>query len=104
MRLEGEPLSVDVGTFVMNTHHKLLRVGVVRSKRTDEHGWTWCEVDFLEDDLYVRNKTFHSQISGKDEFQAEHRVDHLVPVSPRWLQNVLDAYGEYENERRTKDN
>ena len=103
MRLKGDPCAIDVGTFVMNLHHKLLRLGVVRTKRTDEHGWAWCEVDFLEDDIYVNNKTIHSDLSGKDQFQAEHRVDHLIPVSTKWLQNVLNAYGEYQDERRTEN-
>ena len=103
MRLKGDPCAIDVGTFVMSLHHKLLRLGVVRTKRTDEHGWAWCEVDFLEDDIYVKNKTIHSELSGKDQFQKEHRVDHLIPVSTKWLQNVLNAYGDYQDERRTED-
>ena len=102
MRFENDPYTIDVGTFVLNYHHKLLRLGVVRNKRVDEKGWTWCEVDFLEDDVYVRNKTHHSKMSGKDEFETEQRVDHLVRVNPDWLQNVLNAYGEYQNERRAE--
>ena len=93
MRLKDDPpCAIDVGTFVMNYHHNLLRLGVVRSKRSDEHGWAWFKVDFLEDDIYIKNKTFHSEVSGKDQFQKEHRVDQLMPVSPRWLQNVLNSY------------
>ena len=104
MRLKDEkPSGIDVGTFVMNVHHSLLRLGVVRSKRLDENGWAWVEIDFLEDDIYVNNKTFHSEISGTDQFQLEHRVDHVKPVSPEWLQNVLNAYGEYKDERRTEN-
>ena len=102
MRLEGEPYAIDVGTFVMNFHHKLLRLGVVRNKRVDEQGRTWCEVDYLEDDVYVRNKTHHSKMSGKDEFEKEQRIDRLTRVSTTWLQNVLNAYGENQDERRTE--
>ncbi len=40
MRLDGESYGIDVGSFVMNYHHGLLRMGVVESKRKDDQGWT----------------------------------------------------------------
>ncbi|HAG27902.1 MAG TPA: hypothetical protein DCL39_00455 [Alteromonas macleodii] len=102
MRFDNDSYDIDVGTFVMNNHHGLLRMGVVEDKRIDESGWVYFKVKFLEDDVYYRNKKFHSKISGKDEFQYEHRVDQLKKVNPQWLENVLTAYGEYEDERRTE--
>jgi hypothetical protein len=99
MRFKNDSYSIEVGTFVMNNHHGLLRMGVVKDMRIDESGWAMYKVDFLEDDIYVSNKTFHSELSGKNQFQTEHRRDQLVKVNPQWLQNVLDAREEYQNER-----
>ena len=100
MRLKDEPFGIHVGTFVMNIHHDLLRFGVVDSKRIDEEGWTHCKVDWLEDDIHKLNIAWNKKMrSSYQEPTTELRVDYLKPVSPRWLGNVLNAYGEYYNER-----
>ena len=98
MRFENDPYSIEIGTFVMNSHHGLLRMGVVESMRIDKNGWAMYKVNFLEDDLYVRNKTFHTKLSGKNEFQTEHRRDQLARVNPQWLKNVVKAYEEIDND------
>jgi hypothetical protein len=98
MRFKDDSYNIDVGTFVMNNHHGLLRMGVVKEKRITDRGWAMYKVDFLEDDIYVANKTHHSKMSGKDQFQTEHRRDQLVKVNPKWLQNVLDSYKEIQND------
>ena len=97
MRFQNDSYSIEVGTFVMNNHHGLLRMGVVEDVRIDESGWAIYRVNFLEDDIYSTNKAFHSEISGKDQFQREHRRDQLVKVNPQWLRNVLDAHEELQN-------
>ncbi len=98
MKLDNDSYNIDVGTFVMNNHHGLLRMGVVQEKRLDKNGWTYFKINFLEDEIYQRNKTFHSEISGKDEFQYEHRIDQIKKVNPQWLQNVINAYEEIKND------
>ena len=103
MRLKGEPYGIDVGTFVMNFHHKLLRFGVVREKRTGDHGWAYCKVDWLEDDIHVAQVAWNKKMGARKLPSDEIRIDWLTPVSPKWLQNVMTTYGEYENERRTEN-
>ena len=97
MRFDNDPYKIEVGTFVMNNHHGLLRMGIVEDMRIDEKGWAIYKVNFLEDDIYVANKTHHSKMSGKDQFQTEHRRDQLVRVNPQWLQNVINAYEEIKD-------
>ena len=97
MRFQDDSYSIEVGTFVMNNHHGLLRMGVVEDMRITEEGWAMYRVNFLEDDIYIANKTHHSKMSGKDQFQTEHRRDQLVKVNPKWLKNVLDAHEELQN-------
>ena len=103
MRLKGESYSIDVGTFVMNFHHKLLRLGVVREKRTGDHGWAYFQVDWLEDDIAIAAEAWNEKMGSTTKYSGEVRADHLTPVSTKWLQNVLSAYGEYQDERRTED-
>ncbi len=103
MRLDGESYAIDVGTFVMNYHHGLLRLGVVQEKRTDDHGWAHCKVDWLEDDIAIAAEAWNKKMGSSATFSGEIRVDWLKPVSPKWLENVMTAYGEYKNERRTEN-
>ena len=103
MRLKGESYSIDVGTFVMNFHHKLLRLGVVREKRTGDHGWAYFQVDWFEDDIAIAAEAWNKKMGSTTTFSGEVRGDFLTPVSTKWLQNVLSAYGEYQDERRTED-
>jgi len=103
MRLEGESYGIHVGTFVMNMHHKLLRLGVVREKRIGEHGWGYCKVDWLEDDIHLAKIAWDKKMRSAYREPEDIRVDWLTPVSPRWLENVMTAYGEYQNERRTEN-
>lgn len=102
MRLEGESWGIHEGTFVMNYHHGILRMGVVRDKRTGDHGWSYCKVDWFEDDLYIAKTAWDKRIGSDRPVQKEIRVDYLTSVSPEWLTRVLKSYGDYENERRTE--
>ena len=102
MRLEGESYGLHVGTFVMNYHHGLLRFGVVREKRTGDHGWAYCKVDWLEDDIHVAKVAWDKKMGARKTPAEETRGEFLKPVSVQWVQNVLNAYGRYEDERRTE--
>ena len=103
MRLKGEPYNIDVGTFVMNFHHKLLRLGVVREKRTGDHGWAYFQVDWFEDDIAIAAEAWNKKMGSTTKYSDEVRADFLTPVSTKWLENVLSAYGEYQDERRTEN-
>jgi len=103
MRLEGESYGIDVGTFVMNYHHGLLRLGVVREKRTGDHGWAYCKVDWLEDDIHVAKVAWDKKMGARKIPSEETRVDWLKPVSPKWLRNVTYAYRRHCDERRTEN-
>ena len=102
MRLKGEPYGIYVGTFVMNYHHGLLRLGVVREKRTGDHGWAYCKVDWFEDDIHIAKVAWDKKMGARKAPSDETRADWLKPVSTKWLRNVLLAHGEYQDERRTE--
>ena len=97
MRLEGESYSIDVGTFVMNYHHGLLRFGVVENKVTGENNWAYFDVRFFEDDIHIAKVAWDKKMNSKKVSTNRIRGDFLKPVSTKWLQNVLFSYGEYSN-------
>ena len=103
MRLDGESYGINVGTFVMNYHHGLLRMGVVESKRTDDEGWHRCKVFWLEDDIHVAQVAWNKKMGSSKIESDETRVDFLKPVSSQWLRNVTEAYGGHQDERRTEN-
>ena len=103
MRLEGESYGIDVGSFVMNYHHGLLRMGVVESKRKDDQGWTCFTVNFFEDDIHKAAVDWDKKLNVKKARTNEFRSEYLKPVSVQWLKNVMDAHGRYKDERRTEN-
>ena len=102
MHLAGDSYSIDVGTFVMNMHHGLVRLGVVKSKTFEENGHAYYEVEFFEDDIHKKKVEWDKRLNSKTVNTNKIRGCYLKRLSPQWLQNVLDAYGRYENERRTE--
>ena len=102
MRLEGESYGISVGTFVMNFHHGLLRLGVVEAKTIDDHGWAHFDVLFFEDDIHERKVSWDKKMGSRTVHTNTIRGDYLTPVSAKWLENVMTAYGEYQDERRTE--
>ena len=102
MRLKGESYSIDVGTFVMNYHHGLLRLGIVEGKTIGDHGWAYFDVRFFEDDIHERRVAWDKKMNSGKVHTNTIRADWLKPVSSKWLQNVLLAHGEYQDERRTE--
>ena len=68
MKIKGEPYGIYVGTFVMNYHHGLLRLGVVREKRTGDHGWAYCKVDWFEDDVAIAAEAWDKKMGSTKEY------------------------------------
>ena len=93
MKAKGDfTTGIDIGAFVMNYHHGLLRFGVVQSKRHDEQGWAQYTVDWLEDDLHESNAEWVENMTGMQKKPTEYRADWLKTVSPDWLQRVVSGY------------
>jgi len=87
---------------VMNWHHGLLRIGIVEEKRFDMDGWAHCRVHWLEDHIHEFNVEWNKKMRASYVEPEDIRVDWLKPITPGWLQNVVNSYEEYENERRTE--
>ena len=95
MKAKGDRTTgIDIGAFVMNYHHGLLRFGVVQSKRHDEQGGAQYTVDWLEDDMHESNAVWVKNMTGTEKKPTEYRADWLKTVSPDWLQRVISGYNQ----------
>ena len=93
MKAKGEDNArIDIGSFVMNYHHGLLRFGIVQTKRKDEQGWAQYTVDWLEDDMHESNAEWVENMTGMQKKPTEYRADWIKPVSVTWLKKVLNSY------------
>tara|TARA_Y100000591_G_scaffold155783_1_gene134037 strand:+ start:184 stop:486 length:303 start_codon:yes stop_codon:yes gene_type:complete len=93
MKTKGEDTAgIDIGSFVMNYHHGLLRFGIVQAKRKDEQGWAQYTVDWLEDEIHDANAEWVESMTGTQKKPTEYRADWIKPVSVTWLKKVLNSY------------
>ena len=93
MKAKGEDTAgIEIGAFVMNYHHGLLRFGVVQSRRNDEQGWAQYTVDWLEDEIHEANAVWEESMTGTQKKPTEYRSDWLKTVSVTWLKKVLNSY------------
>jgi len=92
---------LDIGSFVMNFHHQLLRFGIITDKRVDDEGWTQFKVDFFEDTIYEKNVVWDNKMRPADDARKyEYRADQIKLISPEWLHNVLESYRRHKDEQR----
>ena len=79
-----------LGTNVRNDYQGIVRYGKVNATFKGEDGWTWCEVDWVDDDKYNRAITHRNNLSGKDHNKTFYRVDELKQIDlNKTLQTLL---------------
>lgn len=67
-----------IGTVVRNEYQGILRFGKVNSIFKGDDGWTWCEVDWVDDEVYENAILHRNSISGKDHSKPFYRVDEIT--------------------------
>ena len=68
-----------IGTNVINDYQGMIRYGKVSSIFKGEDGWTWCEVDWIDDEEYQKSIEWRNFLSDhkKDHNRLFYRVDEL---------------------------
>lgn len=66
-----------IGTVVRNEYQGIIRYGKVNAIFKGDNGWTWCEVDWVDDEVYENAISFRNSLSGKDHRKVFYRVDEL---------------------------
>jgi len=84
----------DVGSFVMNVYHGLVRYGTVRTKRIAKDGWAYFTVEWHNDEDYKEAIAWRAALTvGDDHTLEEYRGDSLTLISnPRRLSLAVDAH------------
>tara|TARA_R110000787_G_scaffold61675_4_gene139577 strand:+ start:1627 stop:1923 length:297 start_codon:yes stop_codon:yes gene_type:complete len=74
---------IEVGSFVFNYHHGLLRFGVVQSKLTDSDDWAEFKVNWLEDHRYDESIAWTEKLRPEETGKIRketYRADQLSPI------------------------
>ena len=67
-----------IGTFVINQYQGITRYGKVNVVFRGEDNWTWCEVDWINDEEYQQAIEYRNKLSNKDHNKPFYRVDELT--------------------------
>ena len=78
-----------IGTVVRNEYQGILRFGKVNSIFKGDDGWTWCEVDWVDDEKYVNAISHRNSISNKDHNKPFYRVDEITQFDLNKTINTL---------------
>ena len=88
-----------IGRLVMNRHHGISRLGVIQATKEDSQGWTNYYIKFFEDQKYLASQERRSGLLRKEYHKEVYRSDEVTFIDPKWLNDVLESYGEYQDER-----
>jgi len=68
-----------IGTVVRNEYQGILRFGKVSKIHKNYKGdsWTWCEVDWVDDEIYQNAISSRNKITNMDHSRSIYRVDEL---------------------------
>ena len=69
-----------VGSPVRNEYQGIVRYGKVKKTFKGNDGWTWCEVDWVDDDQYQEAIKHRNNITSQDYFKNYYRVDELYQI------------------------
>ena len=83
-----------IGTFVRNEYQGIIRYGKVNVIFKGDDGWTWCEVDWINDDKYQNAIKHRERLSGKDHSKPFYRVDEIQQFD---LNNTIQTLLKLQN-------
>jgi len=78
-----------IGTVVRNEYQGILRFGKVSSIFKGDDGWTWCEVDWVDDEKYEHAISHRNNITNQDHNKPFYRVDEITQLDLNKTINTL---------------
>ena len=79
-----------IGTVVKNEYQGIVRYGKVNVVFKGDDGWTWCEVDWVDDEQYQEAVAYRNKLSNKNHNRPFYRVDELNQIDlNKTLQTLL---------------
>ena len=70
-----------IGTVVRNNYQGIIRYGKVNATFRGDDNWTWCEVDWVDDEKYQHAIEARNNITNLDHSKNFYRVDELQQVN-----------------------
>jgi hypothetical protein len=84
-----------IGTVVRNEYQGIVRYGKIGSTFKDDKGWTWCEVDWVDDEQYQSAIQHRNSITSQDHSRNSYRVDELAQFDlNKTIQTLLKLQNE----------
>ena len=68
-----------IGTVVKNEYQGIV-YGKVNVVFKGDDGWTWCEVDWVDDEQYQEAIAYRNELSNQDHNRPFYRVDELKQI------------------------
>ena len=91
---------IEIGSFVFNYHHGLLRFGVIQSKLTDSNNWAQFKVRWLEDQRHDESVAWTEKLRpdqvGKTRKET-YRADQLSPIDLDHMVKVVESAWRLKN-------
>ena len=78
-----------IGTVVRNEYQGILRFGKVSSIFKGDDGWTWYEVDWVDDEKYEHAISHRNNITSQDHNKTLYRVDEITQFDLNKTINTL---------------
>ena len=66
-----------IGDFVTNDYHGIIRYGKVIGAYPKQDGWTYFDVDWVDDDVYINAIRNRKDITDKDHTLRFYRADKI---------------------------
>ena len=66
-----------IGDFVTNDYHGIIRYGKVIGAYSKQDGWTYFDVDWVDDDVYINAIRNRKDITDKDHTLRFYRADQI---------------------------
>lgn len=71
---------MNVGTPVRNEYQGIIRYGKIKNSYKDPDGWSWFDVDWVDDQVYQNAISHRNSLSGKDHLKKYYRADELSQI------------------------
>tara|TARA_R110002020_G_scaffold109500_1_gene253374 strand:- start:822 stop:1121 length:300 start_codon:yes stop_codon:yes gene_type:complete len=89
---------MNIGSFVWNVFHSILRFGTIIDREIDENGWAHFKVEWHEDHAYDQAIAWDSQFREHAEGRLW-RADELYPVETIHLAEVIKVRDNFSQTR-----
>jgi len=83
---------MNIGDFVWNVYHGVLRFGTIDGKTMEPGGWAYFTVFWHDDYQYENAMSWKNKMRNANEQKLRWRADELVPVDPSRVSKMVASH------------